>query len=170
VSVEEALAVSSDAFFYRLGRAVLHDPGKRDELKTDLEQFGFGADSGIDLPYEWDGRIPDDAIKKDLVERGSSRRARRITSSPATTCRCRSGQGLMAATPLQLANAYATLANSGFLMRPHIVRNIFEPLTPDRAPAVADLDAAVVFSRSSAGDQAPARDAARSSSSRFCAG
>ena len=73
----------------------------------------------------------------------------------------------MAATPLQLANAYATLANSGFLMRPHIVRNIFEPLTPDRAPAVADLDAAVVvqsFERPEI--KPPARDAAGDHASR----
>jgi penicillin-binding protein 2 len=145
VSVEEALAVSSDAFFYRLGELFFTTPGKRDELKTDLEQFGFGADSGIDLPYEWDGRIPDDAIKKDLVERGVLAEGEADHLVTGDYVQVSIGQGLMAATPLQLANAYATLANSGFLMRPHIVRNIFEPLTPDRAPAVADLDAAVVF-------------------------
>jgi penicillin-binding protein 2 len=70
VRVEDALAVSSDTFFYRLGEDFYTLPGRRNELKADLEQFGFGADTGIDLPYEWDGRIPDDAVKKDLVEKG----------------------------------------------------------------------------------------------------
>src|SRR5690606_10462276 len=68
VTVADALAVSSDAFFYRLGEWFYTLEGRRDELKADLMEFGFGADSGIDLPYEWDGRIPDDAVKKELVD------------------------------------------------------------------------------------------------------
>jgi penicillin-binding protein 2 len=144
VTVEEALAVSSDAFFYRLGELFYSTPGKREELKADLEQFGFGADSGIDLPYEWDGRIPDDAIKKELVDRGVLTKGEADFLVTGDLVQVAIGQGLMAATPLQLANAYATIANNGFLMRPHVVLNILEPLTPDRAPAIADLDAAVV--------------------------
>lgn len=56
------------------------------------------------------------------------------------------GQGLFAATPLQLANVYSALANSGFVMRPHLVKNILAPFTPNEegVPAMADLDAAVV--------------------------
>jgi penicillin-binding protein 2 len=49
------------------------------------------------------------------------------------------GQGLMAATPLQMANAYATLANGGFLMQPSVVKNIYAPLVPDLSPGMADL-------------------------------
>jgi len=145
VTVEEALAVSSDAFFYRLGELFYSTPGMREELKSDLEQFGFGADSGVDLPYEWDGRIPDDAIKKELVERGVLGKNEADFLVTGDLIQVAIGQGLLAATPMQVANAYSTLANNGFLMRPHMVLNIFEPLTPDRAPAVADLDAAVVF-------------------------
>jgi penicillin-binding protein 2 len=144
VSVEEALAVSSDAYFYRLGELFFTTEGKRDQLKSNLEKFGFGADSDIDLPYEWDGRIPDDAIKKDLVERGVLAEGEAEYLVTGDYVQVSIGQGLMAATPLQLTNAYATLANRGFLMRPHIVRNILAPLTPDREPAVADLDQAVV--------------------------
>src|SRR5688500_17576417 len=59
VRVADALAVSSDAFFYRLGELFFTTPGKRDELKSHLEQFGYGSKSGIDLPFEWGGRIPD---------------------------------------------------------------------------------------------------------------
>ena len=69
-------------------RGVLHRlPGKRDELKADLEQFGFGADTGIQLPFECDGRIPDDAVKKDLSSAACSARTRPPSSSSATTCR-----------------------------------------------------------------------------------
>ena len=40
------------------------------------------------------------------------------------------------ATPIQMADAYATLANHGLLLQPSIVKNIYAPLTPDAGPAV----------------------------------
>ena len=51
----------------------------------------------------------------------------------------------MAATPLQLANAYSTIANGGFLYTPTIVKTIFNPLVPDLSPGVADISQAVVY-------------------------
>jgi penicillin-binding protein 2 len=54
------------------------------------------------------------------------------------------GQGLMAATPMQIANAYATIANGGFRLQPSIVKAIFAPLTPDLSPGVADVQHAEV--------------------------
>jgi penicillin-binding protein 2 len=147
VSVLEALAVSSDVFFYRLGEKFFTLPGRRDELKADLQQFGFGADSGIELPFEWDGRIPDDAVKAELVEAGVLAEGEQPRLLTGDLVQVAIGQGLFAATPLQLANAYATLANGGFLMTPHLVKAIYAPLTPDAAPAVADLQAGTVIDR-----------------------
>jgi penicillin-binding protein 2 len=141
VILEDALAVSSDAFFYRLGEWFYTLPGRRDELKSDLGQFGFGTDTGIDLPYEWDGRIPDDTIKKDLVDRGVLAKGEAPRLVVGDLVQVAIGQGLFATTPLQLANAYAAIANSGFVMRPHIIKNIYAPLTPNKvnAPGFADL-------------------------------
>lgn len=146
VQVEDALAVSSDTFFYRLGETFYTLLGRRDELKADLMEFGFGADSGISLPYEWDGRIPDDAVKKELVDRGVLAKGESPRLVTGDLVQVSIGQGLFAATPLQLANAYGALANSGFVMRPHLVKNILAPFTPNRVgiAAMADLDAAVV--------------------------
>jgi penicillin-binding protein 2 len=145
VQVEDALAVSSDTFFYRLGETFFTLPGRRDELKADLQEFGFGADSGIDLPFEWDGRIPDNAVKKDLVERGVLAKGESPDLVTGDLIQVSIGQGLFAATPLQVANAYAAIANSGFVMRPHIVKAIYAPLTPDKAPAIADLEAGTIM-------------------------
>ncbi len=146
VKVADALAVSSDTFFYRLGENFFTLLGRRDELKADLMEFGFGADSGIDLQYEWDGRIPDDAVKKELVEKNvlSKGEAPRLVTGDLVQVAI--GQGLFASTPLQLANAYAALANSGFVMRPHLVKNILAPFTPNEegVAAMADLDSAVI--------------------------
>lgn len=144
VTLEDALAVSSDAYFYRLGELFFSTPGQRNELKADLEQFGYGSLSGIDLPFEWGGRIPDDAVKAKLVDDGVLRKgeARKLVTGDLVQVAI--GQGLFASTPLQLAMAYSTIANGGFLMRPHIIKSILAPLTPDKSPGYADLDAASV--------------------------
>ncbi len=144
VRLEEALAVSSDTYFYRLGEQFYVLPGRRDELKADLEMFGFGADTGIELPYEWGGRIPDDAVKKDLVEKGVLRKDEAKKLVTGDLVQVAIGQGLFAATPLQLATAYATIANRGFLLTPHVVKAIYAPFTPDKAPAFADLAAGTI--------------------------
>jgi penicillin-binding protein 2 len=143
VNVESAIAVSSDAFFYRLGEKFYL--ASRTLMKEDLEQFGFGAKSGIQLPFEWTGRIPDDAVKKDLVDKKvlSPGEVPRLTVGDNVQAAI--GQGLMAATPLQLANAYSTLANSGFLLTPQIVKAIYAPLTPDKSTFVADLTKGTVL-------------------------
>lgn len=154
VTVADALAVSSDAFFYRLGEKFWEidehnasiDPALKGKstLKDDLERFGFGQESGVQLPFEWQGRIPDDAIKAELVKDdvlGKNEAPRLLVGDNVQVA---IGQGLMAATPLQLTNAYSTIANGGFLYQPTIVKTIFEPLVPDLGPGMADLSKAVV--------------------------
>lgn len=81
VTVEDALAVSSDNFFYRLGESFFTLLGRRDELKAEPDGVRLRCRLGIDLPFEWDGRIPDDAVKKDLVDLVCSRRARNRPAS-----------------------------------------------------------------------------------------
>lgn len=143
VTVSDALAVSSDTFFYHLGEQfweISENTANQDSiLKADLERFGFGSKSGVQLPFEWKGRIPDDAVKKALVDKGVLAPGEVPRLVVGDNVQVAIGQGLMAATPLQLANAYATLANGGFLMQPSIVKAIWAPLTPDASPGVADL-------------------------------
>ncbi|HEY4609953.1 MAG TPA: penicillin-binding transpeptidase domain-containing protein, partial [Ilumatobacteraceae bacterium] len=155
VTVADALAVSSDAFFYRLGEKFWEidehnasvDPALKGKstLKDDLERFGFGADSGVQLPFEWPGRIPDDAVKAELVKDnvlGKNEEPRLLVGDNVQVA---IGQGLMAATPLQLANAYSTIANGGFRYTPTVVKTIFQPLVPDLSPGMADLSKGVVI-------------------------
>ena len=55
------------------------------------------------------------------------------------------GQGLLAATPLQLAVGYSTFANGGTVVTPHVVQAILAPETPDSGiPGVADMAQAKV--------------------------
>lgn len=160
VTVTDALAVSSDTFFYKLGEEFWMRseelPDQENLLKTNLERFGFGTKSGIQLPYEWKGRVPDDEVKAALVERGVLAEGEVPRLVVGDNVQVAIGQGLMAATPLQLTNAYATLANGGFLLEPTIIKNIYTASTPDLGPAVADLAQGTVlvsFDRPTVRDQ-----------------
>jgi penicillin-binding protein 2 len=143
VTVETALAISSDSFFYKLGEdfywASEQLPPDQNLLKTNLERFGFGHKSGVQLPYEWAGRVPDDATKKALVDANVLAPGEEPRLLVGDEVQVAIGQGLMAATPLQLAVAYSTLATGGFRQQPTIVKAIYAPLTPDLVAGVADL-------------------------------
>ncbi len=144
VDVESALAVSSDSYFYRLGELFFWaskalPEGSPNLLKVNLERFGFGNKTGIQLPYEWAGRIPDDATKKALVDRKVLAEGEVGRLLVGDEVQVAIGQGLMAATPLQIAVAYSTLANDGFRQQATVVKAIYAPLTPDLSAGVADL-------------------------------
>jgi penicillin-binding protein 2 len=98
----------------------------------------------VQLPFEWKGRVPDDAVKKALVDKGVLAKGEVPRLVVGDNVQVAIGQGLMASTPLQLADAYATIANGGFLLQPTIVKAIYAPLTPDATPGVADLEAGVI--------------------------
>ncbi|MCB0980511.1 MAG: hypothetical protein H6513_03630 [Acidimicrobiaceae bacterium] len=148
VATETALAVSSDAYFYRLGEkffdASENTVDQTNLLKVNLERFGFGIKTGIQLPYEWGGRIPDDEVKRNLVERGVLLPGEAPRLLVGDEVQVAIGQGLMAATPLQMAVAYSTIANGGFRYEASILKAILAPLTPDLGPAMADIDAGEV--------------------------
>ena len=69
INVMQSLAVSSDAFFYKLGEEFYLTPGT--QLQDQVQLFGFGADTGIDLPFEFDGRVPTNELKQQLIESGA---------------------------------------------------------------------------------------------------
>lgn len=143
VRVEDALAVSSDVFFYRLGEQFYNRGGTL--LQGGLKEFGFGDRTGIDLPFEWTGRVPDDQIKQALIASGALSKKETPRYLVGDNVNVSIGQGLMAATPLQLANAYSAIANGGFRLQPRVVQAVYAGLTPDGAPGSADLAAGTVL-------------------------
>ncbi|MET0144595.1 MAG: penicillin-binding transpeptidase domain-containing protein [Ilumatobacteraceae bacterium] len=142
VNVTTALAVSSDTFFYKLGEEFYNTPGT--QLQDNVRLFGFGADTGIDLPFEFDGRVPTDELKAQLVEDSVLAQGETKNLQPGDLLQMAIGQGLMAATPLQLAVGYSALANGGHVMTPRVVQAIYAPETPDGLPGFADLTQATL--------------------------
>ena len=125
VNLTRAITVSSDAYFYQIGATFWIDSGRfgDDGLQNVAREYGFGSLSGIPLPNEAAGRVPDKASRakehaqypKIFTEGGW------FTGDNVNTA---IGQGEVAVTPLQLANAYATFANGGTLWTPQIATKI----------------------------------------------
>ncbi len=110
VDLHQAVVESCDIYFYDLAFNL-----GIDRLHDFTAQFGLGQRTGLDIPSERKGILPSTQWK---------RAARGQPWFPGETLSAGIGQGYMLATPLQLANATATLARRGKSMQPRLVRNI----------------------------------------------
>ena len=114
--VRRAIAESNDIFFYTVGGGYGNIEGLgMSRMKKYENLFGFGNPLGIDLPGESGGLIPDEQWKLDKIGEKWY-----IGDSYHSAI----GQGFVTATPLQLANYVATIANGGTLYSPRIVNRI----------------------------------------------
>ncbi len=139
VDVEDALAVSSDAFFYKLGEDLLVQNEGEPVFQAEIEAFGFGADTGIELPFEYDGTVPDKELKRLYAERGVISEDEGRGFYVGDSIQMAIGQGLLSASPLQLNQGYSVLANGGLVIQPTLVKLILEPGTPDGRSGYADI-------------------------------
>jgi len=114
IALREALQVSSDVFFYTLG-ARMNNNG-RQALQTWAHRLGIGRRTGIDLPGEFAGLLPTPAWRDQLFRKHLTDRPWSVGDSVNLAV----GQGDLQATPLQMAVAYATVANGGRVVTPHI--------------------------------------------------
>jgi penicillin-binding protein 2 len=145
VNVEDALAVSSDAFFYRVGELIMTRNGMGPILQEEVRKFGFGADTGVELPYEFDGAVPDRALKARYANLGVISEEEGEGYYVGDNVQLAIGQGLLSATPMHLTTAYATLANRGFVLQPKIVKAIWNPGVPDKEIGFVDFSKGTVF-------------------------
>jgi penicillin-binding protein 2 len=126
-SLAGAIAQSCDSYFYEVGKRFYQSPGEK--LQAFARSAGFGSNLGIDLPGEVGGRVPDAAWKKSYNQNYPEYQQ----WLPGDTVNMAIGQGDLLVTPLQLANYYATLANGGHVMKPHVLKAV---LGSDGKPAM----------------------------------
>jgi len=118
LNMVQAITQSCDIYFYNIGKAFYEKGGEL--LQSYVSGFGYGSKTGIDLPGEAAGRVPTAAWKK----------AWNVNYPdfqqwvPGDTVNMAIGQGDMLATPMQVATAYAAIANNGVMMRPHILNTL----------------------------------------------
>jgi len=144
INMETALAVSSDVFFYKIGEEIFTQTGNRPVLEEQVRLFGFGSPTEIDLPYEYIGTVPSLALKKRLAADGAIAKEEGKGYYVGDNVQFSIGQGLLSASPLQLAVAYGTLGNGGKVLRPRVVRAIWAPGTPNGKSGRVDLTAGTI--------------------------
>ena len=145
INVVTALAVSSDVFFYKIGEQIFTQRGNKPVLEEQVRLFGFGSPTEIDLPYEFIGTIPSKSLKQRLAASGAIAKDEGRGFYVGDNVQFSIGQGLLSASPLQLAVAYGTLANGGYVMRPRVVHAILAPGTPNGKSGRVDLAKSTVL-------------------------
>jgi penicillin-binding protein 2 len=154
ISFAQALQLSCDTFFYRVGINLWQrygtdptDVNARDPLIAEAKNFGFGSETGIDLPGEASGRIADRHWKLAYFKAMKSYYCK-LDKEPGNdfihvfahefclegnyyregdAVNFSIGQGDTIVTPLQLARAYAALSNGGTLWKPQLAKAIVSP-------------------------------------------
>jgi penicillin-binding protein 2 len=145
INVVTALAVSSDVFFYKIGEQIFTQRGNKPVLEDQIRLFGFGSPTEIDLPYEFIGTIPSKTLKQRLAASGAIAKDEGRGYYVGDNVQFSIGQGLLSATPLQLAVGYGALANGGKVMRPRVVHAILAPGTPNGKSGRVDLAKSIVL-------------------------
>ena len=147
VNIESALAISSDTFFYKIGEQILTERGYSPVLENQVRLFGLGSPTNIDLPYEYAGTIPSKELKKRLASIGAISQESGQAYYVGDQVLFAIGQGLLSATPLQMAQAYSTIANGGRIYEPRVGVALLAPGTRDSRPGFADLATTQVVKR-----------------------
>jgi len=120
ISFHNGIVQSCDTVFYEIGYEFYRR--KKEELQATARAFGLGADTGIDLPGEVSGRIPDIAWKKEFNQNYPEYQM----WLPGDTVNMAIGQGDVLVTPLQMAVSYAGIGNGGTVMRPHVLKEVLD--------------------------------------------
>lgn len=113
VYMREALAVSCNVYFYTVAQEM-----GIETLANYARLYGFGKMTGVDLPGESMGLLPDPIWKME--------KKKEVWYS-GDTLNTAIGQGYLLTTPLQMAALYSFLANGGYAVTPHLVKEIFSP-------------------------------------------
>jgi penicillin-binding protein 2 len=116
------VALSCDVYFYKIGGGYLNEvpngglgPYRLPEYERAL---GYGRPTGVELPGEAKGLVPDPNWKR--VTMGEN-------WATGDTYIATIGQGFVLATPIQVMQGYATIANDGKLMQPTLIHDITSP-------------------------------------------
>ena len=158
IDMREAIAVSCDTIWYQIAYdewvrdgGLSPRSGLHDYFFTAARGFGLGKTTGIDLPSEASGRLPDRDWKKRFYDEykdfycNFKERAKKSDLTPYLIEIAREncldgdkvragdavnfsiGQGDMLMTPIQMVQLYATIANGGTIFKPQIARAVIKP-------------------------------------------
>ena len=163
-NTRKALAESNNIFFYTVGggwdQVNIKGLGIT-RLNNYLNKFGLGKKTGVDLPGESAGLIPDDAWKRAQTGEGWY---------IGDTYHSSIGQGFILTTPLQMAMATAAVANGGTVYTPHVAHSLIDSTGAEHPIAPVVLDQNFVSPQNLQVVREGMRQAVTSGSARFLNG
>jgi len=137
VDLYKSIVKSSDTYYYMLA----NDMGI-DAIAGFMKQLGLGQLTGIDLQGEATGVLPSPEWKTKRFRRPEQQKW-----YPGETISIGIGQGYNAYTPIQLAQAMATVAADGAMYRPRVVAHVANPRSGERKSSEPELAAQVPLKR-----------------------
>ena len=114
VDLHRAIVMSCDTYFYEVGYHFYQDNNNQGIQKW-ARILGLGSPTGVDLPGEASGRVPDPTWKQQVGQTPIDK-----MWLPGNSVNMAIGQGDVLTTPLQMASVYCTIANGGTLVKPHV--------------------------------------------------
>ncbi|MFA4999007.1 MAG: penicillin-binding protein 2 [Candidatus Paceibacterota bacterium] len=130
--MRKAIAESCDVYFYTVGGGFGSQKGLGPtKIKDYLELFGWDSKTGVDLPGESQGSIPDKDWK------------RKTLNEPwwdGDTYNLAIGQGYLQTTPIEVAASFAAIANGGKLLEPRVVKEVVN----DKKEVVEEIQSKVI--------------------------
>jgi penicillin-binding protein 2 len=136
IGMRDAIIHSCNVYFYRLGNEM-----GIERIAKWAHLLGFGQPTGVDLPHEEAGTVPDPDWKRRAVSRDP-------TWHPGETISVSIGQGALEVTPMQMAVFAATIANGGTVYRPRLIHSQEEREGVGEGGARADVLRTVPLSAS----------------------
>ncbi|MDR1932710.1 MAG: penicillin-binding protein 2 [Spirochaetales bacterium] len=113
-----ALAESCDVYYYTMGAEYLGI----ERIVDFSRRFGLGEPTGIDIPGESAGILPSPGWKSKIYN---------DRWQGGDTVNMSIGQGFLAVTPIQMANAVSMIVNEGTVYKPHLLKEVRDPVTGD---------------------------------------
>ena len=110
VDMKKSIVESANPYYYKLADQIGHKP-----IVETAHIFGLGEKTGIDIPGEKRGILPDVEWKKKVIGSGWYK---------GDTILLSIGQGYLTVTPLQIAVLYAAIANKGYTYSPHLAKSL----------------------------------------------
>ena len=112
VDMKKSIVESANPYYYRLADQIGHK-----SIVETAHIFGLGEKTGIDIPGEKRGILPDVEWKKKVIGSGWYK---------GDTILLSIGQGYLTVTPLQIAVLYAAIANKGYTYSPHLAKSLVD--------------------------------------------
>lgn len=110
VDMKKSIVESANPYYYRLADQIGHKP-----IVETASIFGLGEKTGIDIPGEKKGILPDIEWKRKVIGTGWYK---------GDTILLSIGQGYLTVTPLQIAMLYSAIANKGYTYSPHLAKSL----------------------------------------------